>query len=122
MGVAPLTVRRLQRGATCFSIAIMPIRVVVSCTRTMPVEVGGQQFFTNNEVSEQLSVSRQTLWRWREKGRIPPGVRYRTRQVLFTADEVMAIREYANKLEPIEFRGTRQLGLFRRIRTEGVAQ
>lgn len=37
----------------------------------MPVQVGGLTYFTNNEVSEELSVSRQTLWRWREKGRIP---------------------------------------------------
>lgn len=85
----------------------------------MPVLIGGQKYFTNNEVSEQLSVSRQTLWRWREKGRIPPGVRYRTRQVLFTEEEVAAIRAYANKLEPIQFGGTRQLGLFTRIRPEG---
>lgn len=85
----------------------------------MPVLIGGQKYFTNNEVSEQLSVSRQTLWRWREKGRIPPGVRYRTRQVLFTEEEVAAIRAYANKLEPIQLGGTRQLGLFSRIRPEG---
>ena len=84
----------------------------------MPVQVGELTYYTNNEVSEQLGVSRQTLWRWREKGRIPAGVRYRTRQVLFTVEEVVAIREYANKLEPIEFGGTRQLGLFRRARTE----
>jgi len=85
----------------------------------MPVQVGGLTYYTNNEVSEELGVSRQTLWRWREKGRIPSGVRYRTRQVLFTADEVAAIREYSNKLVPIELGGTRQLGLFGRPRSEG---
>jgi excisionase family DNA binding protein len=84
----------------------------------MPVQVGGQKYFTNNEVSEELGVSRQTLWRWREKGRIPAGVRYRTRQVLFTADEVETIREYANKLEPIEMGGARQLALFGRAQNE----
>jgi excisionase family DNA binding protein len=85
----------------------------------MPVQVGGLTYYTNNEVSEELNVSRQTLWRWREKGRIPAGVRYRTRQVLFTAEEVAAIRKYANKLVPIEFGGgTRQLGLFGRVRNE----
>ena len=87
----------------------------------MPVQIGGAAYLTNNEVSEDLGVSRQTLWRWREKGRIPAGVRYRTRQVLFTAEEVAAIREYANKLEPIKFGGTRQLGLFARVRNEGGA-
>lgn len=80
----------------------------------MPVQVGGLTYFTKSEVAEELGVSRQTLLRWREKGRIPAGVRHRTRQVLFTVDEVAAIREYANKLEPIEFGGTRQLGLFGR--------
>ncbi len=50
-----------------------------------------------------------------KRGGFRPGVRYRTRQVLFTAEEVAAIRKYANKLVPIEFGGgTRQLGLFGR--------
>jgi excisionase family DNA binding protein len=82
----------------------------------MPVEIQGEQYYTNSEVSDQLNVSRQTLWRWREKGSIPAGMRYRTRQVLFTAEEVDAIREFANRLEPIEFGGgsVRQLGLFSR--------
>ncbi len=87
----------------------------------MPVEIQGEQYYTNSEVSDQLKVSRQTLWRWREKGSIPVGLRYRTRQVLFTAGEVESIREFANRLEPIELgSGTvKQLGLFsRRSRQE----
>ena len=80
----------------------------------MPVEIQGERYYTNTEVSDQLRVSRQTLWRWREKGSIPAGMRYRTRQVLFTAEEVEAIRHFANRLEPIELgSGTvRQMGLF----------
>ena len=88
----------------------------------MPVIIEGEKYHTNSEVSDQLKVSRQTLWRWRERGSIPAGLRYRTRQVLFTAEEVEAIRQFANKLEPIELGGTgagRQLGLFgRRSRQE----
>lgn len=82
----------------------------------MPVQVEGEQYYTNSEVSEELGVSRQTLWRWREKGSIPTGLRYRTRQVLFKREEVDAIRQFANRLIPIELGGggTRQLGLFRR--------
>jgi transposase-like protein len=34
----------------------------------MPVKVEGQEYYTNSEVSDELGVSRQTLWRWREKG------------------------------------------------------
>jgi predicted DNA-binding transcriptional regulator AlpA len=85
----------------------------------MPVQVGGLTYFTNNEVLEELGITRQALWRWREKGRVPAGVRrQRTRQVLFTTEEVAAIREYANRLEPIEFGGARQLALFGRGRSE----
>ena len=82
----------------------------------MPVTIEGEKYYTNTEVSDQLKVSRQTLWRWREKGSIPTGLRYRTRQVLFKADEVDLIRQFANRLVPIELGGTtvRQLGLFGR--------
>jgi excisionase family DNA binding protein len=82
----------------------------------MPVRVEGEDYYTNSEVSEELGVSRQTLWRWREKGSIPAGLRYRTRQVLFKRTEVDAIRQFANRLEPIELGGgggVRQLALFR---------
>jgi excisionase family DNA binding protein len=81
----------------------------------MPVNVEGEQYYTNSEVSDALGVSRQTLWRWREKGSIPAGLRYRTRQVLFKSDEVEAIRQFANQLVPIELGGgVRQLRLFGR--------
>ena len=82
----------------------------------MPVQIHGQQYLTNSEVSAQLGVSRQTLWRWREKGLIPTGLRYRTRQVLFKSSEVEEIKIFANRLEPIELGGggIKQLGLFRR--------
>lgn len=90
----------------------------------MPVTIEGETYHTNAEVADELNVSRQTLWRWREKGSIPAGVRYRTRQVLFSALEVEEIRQYANKLVPIEL-GTsspRQIGLFGRsaVRQEEV--
>jgi len=87
----------------------------------MPVEIQGERYYTNSEVADELKVSRQTLWRWRDKRSIPAGMRYRTRQVLFTAEEVEEIRLFANRLEPIELgSGTvRQLGLFsRRSRQE----
>jgi hypothetical protein len=38
--------------------------------------------------------------------------------VLFTGEEFELIREYAEKLEPIELGGTRQLGLFGNSRAE----
>jgi hypothetical protein len=84
----------------------------------MPVQVGRLTYYTYNDLSAELGVCRQTLWRWHDQGKIPGGFRYRTRRVLFTSEEVEAIREYANKLEPIEFGGARQLGLFGRVRSE----
>jgi excisionase family DNA binding protein len=82
----------------------------------MPVRIEGEDYYTHTEVAEELAVSRQTLWRWREKGQIPPGLRYRTRQVVFKREEVEAIRQFANHLEPIELGtgGPKQLGLFPR--------
>ena len=38
----------------------------------MPVKIKGEQYFTNSEVSEELGVSRQTLWR-HAPGEIRPG-------------------------------------------------
>jgi transposase-like protein len=84
----------------------------------MPVLIDGQEYRTNAEVTRELGINPVTLWRWRKKGAIPAGLRFRTRQVLFTPDEVARIRDYANKLEPIELGSTRQLGLFIRSREE----
>lgn len=83
----------------------------------MPVNIGGETYQTSNEIAEALGISRQTLWRWREKGKIPAGMRSRSRQVLFTVEEVSVIKEYANKLEPIELGNARQqLALFSKNR------
>ncbi len=70
-------------------------------------------------MAEELKVSRQTLWRWRDQGKIPTGMRYRSGQVLFTEQEVELIREYANRMEPIELGGPQQMGLFNHKRGKG---
>jgi len=84
----------------------------------MPVTVAGRTYYSNVEVAEELKVTRQTLWRWREKGKIPAGMRSRSRQVLFTETEVELIRSYANRLEPIELGGPQQMGLFNNRKTQ----
>jgi predicted site-specific integrase-resolvase len=66
----------------------------------MSVEVGGNTYFCLGEVADQIGVSRQTLWRWRQQGKVPLGVRRRDRQVLFNAEDIRRIDEYANHLEP----------------------
>jgi predicted DNA-binding transcriptional regulator AlpA len=68
----------------------------------VPLEVEGVPYFTAAEVTRFVKVSRQTLWRWRQQRKIPFGRRYRDRQIVYTRQEVEAIREYANRLEPVE--------------------
>ena len=78
----------------------------------MGIEIDGVLYLTTTEVLAEASVSRQTLWRWRQDGKIPVGRRYRDKQVVFTETEVDAIREYAQRIEPIDETGARQFRLF----------
>lgn len=78
----------------------------------MPVELNRRLYFSVNEVLGDTGVSRQTLWRWRQDGKVPIGHRFRDRQVLFDEDEFHAIRSYATQVEPLDG-GARQLRLFR---------
>lgn len=78
----------------------------------MPVIIDGIQYFTATEILKALSVSRQTLWRWRADGKIPAGRRDRRKRVLFNQDEFDAIRAHANLLEPINSGSKDQLKLF----------
>jgi hypothetical protein len=79
----------------------------------MPIHIEGVEYFTAADIHRELDVARQTLWRWRKAGKIPPGRRYRDRQVVFTREEVEAIREYSNRLEPAEVIEPNQLKLFK---------
>lgn len=78
----------------------------------MSREIAGALYVAAAEVAREIGVSRQTLWRWRREGKIPNGHRFRDRQVVFTEQEVMEIRDYANKVEPIADVLERQLPLF----------
>jgi hypothetical protein len=66
------------------------------------LEIDGVTYVSTTELLVELGVSRQTLWRWRRHGKIPTGHRYRDKTILFTADEVKLIRQYANRIEPTE--------------------
>ena len=79
----------------------------------MPITIQGRSYLTASDVLARVPVTRQTLWRWRQEGKIPAGYRYRGKQVLFSPEEVAVIEAYANRIEPIEPNGVRQLGLFR---------
>jgi hypothetical protein len=78
----------------------------------MSVTVDGTTYFSTTEVLREVGVARQTLWRWRQEGKIPAGHRFRDRQIFFTAAEFKAVREYANRIEPVELGPMHQLSLF----------
>lgn len=69
--------------------------------RDMPLQIDGITYLNASETLEEAGVSRQTLWRWRQEGKIPSGHRYRDHEVLFTREEVEEIKAFANRLEPI---------------------
>ena len=78
----------------------------------MPTEINGISYLSATELLETVDVTRQTLWRWRQEGKIPAGHRFRGRQVVFSPEEVSVIQEYANRIEPIENSDAGQLNLF----------
>ena len=78
----------------------------------MTIHVDGRLFYLTKDVVENLGISRQTLWRWRNEGKIPPGNRYRGNKIIFSEEEVNQIREYTEYIEPIEQINTPQLKLF----------
>ena len=89
-------------------------------TSLMPTIINDIIYITAAELLEELAVTRQTLWRWRQEGKIPAGHRYRGRHVLFSAEEVEVIREFANRIEPIDGSPDEQLSLFNgNLRTKG---
>jgi transposase-like protein len=68
----------------------------------MPIAIDGVEYFTATDIQREVGVARQTLWRWRRARVIPQGLRYRNKMVVFTREEVVAIREYSNRLEPAD--------------------
>ena len=78
----------------------------------MPITIQGRSYLTASDVLARIPVTRQTLWRWQREGKVPTGQRYRGRLVVFGPGEVEAIREFANRLEPIAGGGAAQLPLF----------
>jgi hypothetical protein len=67
-----------------------------------PLEIAGQPFFSASQVAESLQVSRQTFWRWRKRGKVPAGRLFRDGRIVFTTEEVQVIRDFANRLEPLD--------------------
>lgn len=85
----------------------------------MAVSIDGEHYLTLTDVSDEVRITRQTLWRWRQDGKVPRGRKYRGREVLFTEEEFAQIRKYAQRLEPIEPGDPNQLRLFKNGRSLG---
>jgi hypothetical protein len=79
----------------------------------VPLSIEGTTYFSLTEIAHSAGISRQTLWRWRQEGKIPRGHLYRERRILFTADDAEGIRKFANRVEPISADASGQLGLFK---------
>ncbi len=66
----------------------------------MCIEIEGIEYYSTTEVLDAVGISRQTLWRWRQEGRVPDGNRFRNGQVLFSESQYQEILAYANHVEP----------------------
>jgi predicted DNA-binding transcriptional regulator AlpA len=88
------------------------VRDIMGHGMTINIEIQGIRYYSASDIMKEVGVSRQTLWRWRQDGKIPIGHRFRDGRILFTASEVDAIRQYANRIDPIEQENVGQLALF----------
>lgn len=78
----------------------------------MSLQVEGVDYWRAREVCAHLQISRQTLWRWRQQGKVPTGHRYRDNSIIFTEREVEEIRAYANRIESLDLDMPRQVKRF----------
>ena len=63
--------------------------------------IRGLQYWTATEVIREIGVTRMTFWRWRKTGVIPRGALYRDRTVIFTFEELEAIRNYSTRIDTV---------------------
>lgn len=81
--------------------------------KDMPVVIEGITYYSVEEIAQALGISRTTFWRWRAlSNELPTGRRYRGKMVVFTEQEMEAIRSFANRLEPVRRSNKAQLKLF----------
>lgn len=77
-----------------------------------PIIVDGIEYYSATEVIKHLSITRQTLWRWRQNSNIPAGRLFRNHQLVFTSSELEEIEIFANRLVPCSAQTEGQLTLF----------
>ena len=64
--------------------------------------INGVEYYSATQLLREIGVSRQTFWRWRQRGRIPAGHRFRDGRLLFTGPEAETIRSFATSMEIAE--------------------
>ena len=64
--------------------------------------INGVNYYPATQLLVEIGVSRQTFWRWRRKGQIPTGHRFRDGRLLFTAPEAEMIRSFATSIQVAE--------------------
>lgn len=87
----------------------------------MPLIVNGVKYYKSTEITGRLSVTRQTLWRWRSRGKVPYGHRFRDKQIIFTESELEEIEDYAKRIEPLDIISS-QLSLFNNKRKPEISE
>jgi predicted DNA-binding transcriptional regulator AlpA len=105
--------QRLTSGLLCNVVKHDETLRDVMQQEIMPVLIEGIAYFSVEEIAKDLGVSRSTFWRWRALSEeLPTGRRYRGKMVVFTKEEVEAIRGFANRLEPVRRSNRAQMKLF----------
>ena len=97
----------LQRVILCYR-----MQRSIMDTALESLNLDGTEYYTTVSVMKEVGISRQTLWRWRQKGHIPRGHRFRDGRLLFTSMELERIKEFANNIEAGDTNGTEQGSLF----------
>ncbi len=64
----------------------------------MPTKIEETEYYSLQEIAEMVAVSRQTLWRWRQEGKMPHGRSFRGRSLLFSESEVTLIKQRAHEM------------------------
>jgi transcriptional regulator with XRE-family HTH domain len=70
--------------------------------RSAGLRIDGIAYMSADQVAKAVGVSRTTLWRWRQGRKVPAGLRYRDRLILYTLAEVNMVRDYAHRLAPAD--------------------
>ena len=74
--------------------------------------INGVEYYATAQLLEEIRVSRQTFWRWRRRGQIPAGHRFRDGRLLFTGPEAEMIRSFATSIQAVDRPAFRQGRLF----------